>query len=164
MPLFVLEFIGLLIEVIVVTIVILIFGEIIPKSFAIRYSIYFSNIISLPFSILLKVFKPIFFVFYKISDLIIKLNPFKKEKIFDSEEELKMLTELVEKEGTIQHTESEMIQSVFDFDDKLVKEILTPRVDIIGIDSKSTLDQAMDLITNKKFSKLPVYVDTIDNI
>ena len=154
----------LLIEVIVVTIVILIFGEIIPKSFAIRYSIYFSNIISLPFSILLKVFKPIFFVFYKISDLIIKLNPFKKEKIFDSEEELKMLTELVEKEGTIQHTESEMIQSVFDFDDKLVKEILTPRVDIIGIDSKSTLDQAMDLITNKKFSKLPVYVDTIDNI
>ena len=154
----------LLIEVIVVTIVILIFGEIIPKSFAIRYSIYFSNIISLPFSILLKVFKPIFFVFYKISDLFIKLNPFKKEKIFDSEEELKMLTELVEKEGTIQHTESEMIQSVFDFDDKLVKEILTPRVDIIGIDSKSTLDQAMDLITNKKFSKLPVYVDTIDNI
>ena len=154
----------LLIEVIVVTIVILIFGEIIPKSFAIRYSIYFSNIISLPFSILLKIFKPIFFVFYKISDLIIKLNPFKKEKIFDSEEELKMLTELVEKEGTIQHTESEMIQSVFDFDDKLVKEILTPRVDIIGIDSKSTLDQAMDLITNKKFSKLPVYVDTIDNI
>ncbi len=154
----------LLIEVIVVTIVILIFGEIIPKSFAIRYSIYFSNIISLPFSVLLKVFKPIFFVFYKISDLFIKLNPFKKEKIFDSEEELKMLTELVEKEGTIQHTESEMIQSVFDFDDKLVKEILTPRVDIIGIDSKSTLDQAMDLITNKKFSKLPVYVDTIDNI
>ena len=57
-----------------------------------------------------------------------------------------------------------MIQSVFDFDDKLVKEILTPRVDISGIDSKATLDQAMDLITNKKFSKIPVYVDTIDNI
>jgi len=154
----------LFIEVIIITIIILIFGEIIPKSFAIRHSIYFSNLISLPFLILLKIFKPIFFIFYKISDLFIKLNPFKKEKIFDSEEELKMLTELVEEEGTIQHTESEMIQSVFDFDDKLVKEILTPRVDIIGIDSKATLDQVMDLITNKKFSKIPVYVDTIDNI
>ena len=154
----------LFIEVIIITIIILIFGEIIPKSFAIRHSIYFSNLISLPFSILLKIFKPIFFIFYKISDLFIKLNPFKKEKIFDSEEELKMLTELVEEEGTIQHTESEMIQSVFDFDDKLVKEILTPRVDIIGIDSKATLDQVMDLITNKKFSKIPVYVDTSDNI
>tara|TARA_B110000116_G_scaffold218681_1_gene196290 strand:- start:1218 stop:2447 length:1230 start_codon:yes stop_codon:yes gene_type:complete len=154
----------LFVEVILVTIVILIFGEIIPKSFAIRYSIYFSNLISLPFTILLKVFKPIFFIFYKISDLIIKLSPFKKEETFDSEEELKMLTELVEKEGTIQHTESEMIQSVFEFDDKLVKEILTPRVDIVGIDSKSTLDEVMDLITNKKFSKIPVYVDTIDDI
>ena len=154
----------LFVEVILVTIVILIFGEIIPKSFAIRYSIYFSNLISLPFTILLKIFKPIFFIFYKISDLIVKLSPFKKEETFDSEEELKMLTELVEKEGTIQHTESEMIQSVFEFDDKLVKEILTPRVDIVGIDSKSTLDEVMDLITNKKFSKIPVYVDTIDDI
>ena len=154
----------LFLEVILVTIVILIFGEIIPKSFAIKYSVYFSNLISLPYIILLKVFKPIFFIFYKISDLIIKLSPFKKEETFDSEEELKMLTELVEKEGTIKHTESEMIQSVFDFDDKLVKEILTPRVDIIGIDSKSSLDKVMDLITNKKFSKIPVYVDTIDDI
>ena len=82
----------LFIEVILVTLIILIFGEIIPKSFAIRHSIYFSNIISFPFTVLLKIFKPIFFIFYRISDLIIKLNPFKKEKIFDSEEELKMLT------------------------------------------------------------------------
>ena len=55
-----------------------------------------------------------------------------------------MLTELVEKEGTIQETESHMIQSVFEFDDKLVKEILTPRVDIIGIDSMASLDEAME--------------------
>ena len=154
----------LFLEVILVTIVILIFGEIIPKSFAIKYSVYFSNLISYPYMVLLKIFKPLFFIFYKISDLIIKLSPFKKEETFDSEEELKMLTELVEKEGTIKHTESEMIQSVFDFDDKLVKEILTPRVDIVGIDSKSSLDKVMDLITNKKFSKIPVYVDTIDDI
>ena len=154
----------LFLEVILVTVVILIFGEIIPKSFAIKYSVYFSNLISYPYMVLLKIFKPLFFIFYKISDLIIKLSPFKKEETFDSEEELKMLTELVEKEGTIKHTESEMIQSVFDFDDKLVKEILTPRVDIVGIDSKSSLDKVMDLITNKKFSKIPVYVDTIDDI
>ena len=75
-----------------------------------------------------------------------------------------MLTELVEKEGTIQETESNMIRSVFQFDDKLVKEILTPRVDIIGINSTASLDNAMDLITNKKVSKIPVYKETIDNI
>ena len=154
----------LFIEVIVITLLILIFGEIIPKTFAVNRSIYFSNLMSVPILVLLKVFKPFFLVFYKISDLIIKINPFSKEKTFDSEEELIMLTELVEEEGTIQETESNMIQSVFQFDDKLVKEILTPRVDIIAINSTSSLDDAMDLITNQKVSKIPVYKESIDNI
>ena len=151
-------------EVFLITLIILIFGEIIPKTFAIRQSVYFSNIISFPITFLLTVLKPFFFVFYKFSDLIIILNPFKKEQAFDSEEELKMVTEIVEQEGTIQETESNMIRSVFEFDDKLVKEILTPRVDIVAIDSKMELDQAMDLIKDKKFSKIPVYKDSIDNI
>ena len=154
----------LLMEVLLITLIILIFGEIFPKTFAIRRSVYFSNMISIPITFLLTVLKPFFFVFYKFSDLIITLNPFKKEQAFDSEEELKMVTEIVEQEGTIQETESNMIRSVFEFDDKLVKEILTPRVDIIAIDSKMELDQAMDLIKDKKFSKIPVYQDSIDNI
>tara|TARA_Y100001970_G_scaffold242289_1_gene306552 strand:- start:3920 stop:5146 length:1227 start_codon:yes stop_codon:yes gene_type:complete len=154
----------LFIEVIVVTLVILVFGEIIPKTFAINRSIYFSNLISLPIIYLLKFCRPFFIIFYKISDLIIKINPFKKERTFDTEEELIMLTELVEEDGTIQETESNMIQSVFEFDDKLVKEILTPRVDIIAISSTASLDDAMDLITDKKVSKIPVYKNTIDNI
>ena len=87
-----------------------------------------------------------------------------KEKTFDTEEELIMLTELVEEQGTIKETESNMIQSVFEFDDKLVKEILTPRVDIIAINSTSSLDDAMDLIANEKVAKIPVYKESIDNI
>ena len=154
----------LFLEVIFITVIILIFGEIIPKTFAVNRSIYFSNLMSIPIIFLLKLFRPFFIIFYKISDSIIKINPFKKEKTFDTEEELIMLTELVEKEGTIQETESNMIQSVFQFDNKLVKEILTPRVDIIAINSTASLDDAMDLITNKKFSKIPVYKENIDNI
>ena len=154
----------LFLEVIIITLIILIFGEIIPKTFAVNRSIYFSNLISIPIIFLLKVFKPFFIIFYKISDFIIQINPFTKEKTFDTEEELIMLTELVEEEGTIQQTESDMIQSVFQFDDKLVKEILTPRVDIVAINSTASLDEAMDLITNKKVSKIPVYKETIDNI
>ena len=154
----------LFLEVIFITLVILIFGEIIPKTFAVNRSIYFSNLMSIPIIFLLNFFRPVFIIFYKISDFIIKINPFTKEKTFDTEEELIMLTELVEEEGTIQETESNMIQSVFQFDDKLVKEILTPRVDIIAIHSTGSLDDAMDLITNKKVSKIPVYKETIDNI
>jgi len=154
----------LIMEVIIVTIIILIFGEIIPKTIAIKNSKKLSDFVSFPINFMLIISKPMFFIFYKFSDLIIKINPFKKEITFDSEEELVMATEIVEKEGTIQSSESDMIQSVFKFSDKLVKEVLTPRVDIIAIDSKSTIDNAMDLISNKKFSKVPVYKNSIDNI
>ena len=81
-----------------------------------------------------------------------------------SEEELKILTELGEAEGTLEEEESEMIQSIMEFNNKEAGEILTPRVDIIGIDASSTLDTIMDLISTKQFSKIPVYVDNIDNI
>ena len=84
--------------------------------------------------------------------------------MFDTEEELKMLTEIVEEEGTIEELESDMIQSVFEFNDKLVKEILTPRVDIVAINANSNLDEVMDIISQKKFSKIPIYEENIDNI
>ena len=90
--------------------------------------------------------------------------PIKKEQTFDSEEELMMVAEVGEEEGTLDHEESDMIQSVLEFKNKLVKEILTPRVDVVALDSTGTLDDAMDVIMNKKYSKIPVYKNRIDNI
>ena len=107
---------------------------------------------------------PIAFFFHKTTDLILKILPINKEQIFDSEEELMMLAEVGEEEGTLDHEESDMIQSVLEFKNKLVKEILTPRVDVIALDSLNTLDEAMDVIMNKKYSKIPVYKESIDNI
>jgi len=154
----------LLIEVIVVTIFILIFGEIIPKTYAISKSEKIANLSANFLNFIVKVIYPIAFIFYKITDMVIKILPIKKEQIFDSEEELMMLAEIGEEEGTLEHEESDMIQSVLEFKNKLVKEIQTPRVDVVSLDSNSSLDQAMDMIMNKKFSKIPVYKDTIDNI
>ena len=87
-----------------------------------------------------------------------------EEKIFDSEEELKILAELGEEEGTLQEEESEIIQSIFDFKDKNVREIMKPRVDMVAIDSNSTIDDVMDLISNKQYSKIPIYKENIDKI
>ena len=154
----------LFIEVVIVTIVILIFGEIIPKTYAISQSEKLSNASAKFLQLIVKIVYPIAFVFYKITDVIIKILPIKKEQIFDSEEELIMLAEVGEEEGTLDHEESDMIQSVLEFKNKLVKEIQIPRVDVVSIESSSSLDEAMDLIMNKKFSKIPVYKDTVDNI
>jgi CBS domain containing-hemolysin-like protein len=113
---------------------------------------------------MLSILYPIAQGFYTITNIIMKLIPFRKEKIFDSEEELKILAELGEEEGTLQEEESEMIQSIFDFTEKTVGEIITPRVDIVGLKSSETLDKAMDVIGEKQFSKIPIFKDNMDNI
>ena len=154
----------LIIEVIVVTFLVLVFGEIIPKTYAISKSEQLANSSSKIVRVIVYILYPFAFIFYKITDLVIKILPIREEQIFDSEEELMMLAEVGEEDGTLDHEESDMIQSVLEFKNKLVKEIETPRVDIVSLDSNSSLDEAMDLIMNKKFSKIPVYKDTIDNI
>ena len=152
------------IEVIVVSAIVLIFGEIVPKMAAIRQSEKFAERVYSPMKIMISVLYPIAQGFYTATNLIMKLIPFRKEKIFDSEEELKILAELGEEEGTLQEEESEMIQSIFDFNEKIVGEIITPRVDIVGLKSTETLDKAMDIIGEKQFSKIPIYKDSMDNI
>ena len=154
----------LIIEVVVVTFLVLVFGEIIPKTYAISKSEKLANSSSKIVKIIVYILYPFAFIFYKITDLVIKILPIREEQIFDSEEELIMLAEVGEEDGTLEHEESDMIQSVLEFKNKLVKEIETPRVDIVSLDSNSSLDEAMDLIMNKKFSKIPVFKDTIDNI
>ena len=154
----------LFIEIVLISLILLIFGEVIPKVFAMRNSVKFAQGVYLPLKFIFILFRPIIILFDKITILINKFIPVKDEKIFDSEEELKILTELSEEEGTLDEEESEMIQSIIEFNDKEAGEILTPRVDIIGIESSKSLDTAMDLISKEQFSKIPVFIDSIDNI
>ena len=154
----------LLFEVIVVTIILLIFGEIIPKTFAIVKSDKLANLLAKILDVVIRLIYPITFIFLQMTKFIIKVLPIKKEEIFDTEEELKMLAEIGEEEGTLKQTESDMIQSVFEFKNKLIKEILTPRVDVIALNSTDSLDIAMDMIIEKKYSKIPIYKESIDNI
>ena len=152
------------IEVIVVSVVVLIFGEILPKMAAIKKSEKFAVKMYTPLKMMMYVLYPIAQGFNIVTDLIMKVLPLKKEKIFDSEEELKMLAELGEEEGTLQEEESDMIQSIFDFTGKTVGEIITPRVDIVSLKSDESIDTAMDIIAKRQFSKIPIYKNSIDNI
>ena len=154
----------ILMEVLVVSVVVLIFGEILPKMIAIKYSKEYALKMYTPLKIMMFILSPIAQGFNAITNLVIKIIPFRKEKIFDSEEELKILAELGEEEGTLQEEESDMIQSIFDFKEKTVGEIITPRVDIVSLKSDESIDKAMDIIGERQFSKIPIYKDTIDNI
>jgi len=154
----------ILIEVLVVSIAVLIFGEILPKMAAIKKSEEIAVRMYTPLKIMMYVLYPIAQGFNVVTNSIMKAFPLRKEKIFDSEEELKMLAELGEEEGTLQEEESDMIQSIFDFKGKTVGEIITPRVDIVSLKSDESIDTAMDTIAERQFSKIPIYKDSIDNI
>ena len=154
----------ILLEVLVVSFVILVFGEILPKMIAIKNSKEFALRIYVPLKVMMFILSPIAQGFNTITNVVIKVLPFRREKIFDSEEELIILAELGEEEGTLQEEESDMIQSIFDFKEKTVGEIITPRVDIVSLKSDESIDKAMDIIGERQFSKIPIYKDTIDNI
>ena len=154
----------ILLEVLVVSFVILVFGEILPKMIAIKNSKEFALRMYVPLKVMMFILSPIAQGFNTITNVVIKVLPFRREKIFDSEEELIILAELGEEEGTLQEEESDMIQSIFDFKGKTVGEIITPRVDIVSLKSDESIDKAMDIIGERQFSKIPIYKDTIDNI
>ena len=153
----------MLLQVIVVSIVLIIFGEILPKTIAMRSSSQFANIVYYPLRVFMILLHPITLILNGINKFVLKLIP-KEEKSFDTEEELEILAELGEEKGSLEEEESDMIRSIIKFDDKTVREVMTPRVDILSLPSDASIDDAMDLIAKKQFSKIPLYRDNIDEI
>ena len=153
----------MLLQVIVVSIVLIIFGEILPKTIAMRSSSQFANIVYYPLRAFMILLHPITLILNGINKFVLKLVP-KEEKSFDTEEELEILAELGEEKGSLDEEESDMIRSIIKFDDKTVREIMTPRVDILSLPSDASIDDAMDLIAKKQFSKIPLYKENIDEV
>ena len=151
------------IQVIVVSVVLIIFGEILPKTIAIRSSKKFANFVYYPLRFFMIFLHPLTLLLNGINKFVLKLIP-KEEKPFDTEEELEILAELGEEKGSLEEEESDMIRSIIKFDDKTVREIMTPRVDMLALPSNSSIDDAMDLISKKQFSKIPLYKENIDEI
>ena len=153
----------MLLQVIIVSIVLIIFGEILPKTIAMRSSSQFANIVYYPLRVFMILLHPVTLILNGINKFVLKLIP-KEEKSFDTEEELEILAELGEEKGSLDEEESDMIRSIIKFDDKTVREIMTPRVDILSLPSDASIDDAMDLIAKKQFSKIPLYKENIDEI
>lgn len=151
---------------IVMTILVLIFGEITPKSFAKQKSEQVSLMVSKPINIFVKVFKPLVFMFTAVSSILIKvlgLDP-KASEPFITEEELRTMVGVSEEEGVLEGVEKEMIFNVFDFVDAQVKDVMVQRVDVVAIDVNSNYEEILDVIKKEQFSRIPVYDQTIDDI
>lgn len=151
---------------IIMTILVLIFGEITPKSIAKQNSEKVSLVVSKPIAVMVKVFKPFVIVFTSISSVFIRLlgsDP-KATEPFITEEELKTMVGVSEEEGVLEDVEKEMIFNVFEFADSQVKDVMVQRVDIVAVDVNSTYDEVINLIKTEQFSRIPVYRENIDDI
>jgi CBS domain containing-hemolysin-like protein len=147
----------------IVTLLILIFGEITPKSLGNNASITYAKAAASPLYYLEYLFSPFIYLFTKIVNIFVKDKNL-ISSAFLSEKEIRRFVEVSQREGVIKETEQEMIQSVFEFDDTLVKEIMVPRIDMICIEKNEPLDELIKLGVEKGHSRIPVFEDSIDNI
>lgn len=154
---------GVGIATFVMTISILIFGEITPKILANenaeKCALAFAPIISF----LMILLKPIVWLFSQLKNLLGKFYA-KSEEPSVTEDELKYIIEEIEEQGVLEEQESNLVRSALDFDDITVNNILTPRVKVVAIDIHTPIDEVKEMFFSEMYSRVPVYEKTIDNI
>jgi putative hemolysin len=155
---------GILLEIIVVTFIILVFSEVSPKVFAIKQSLKFARVTSLPLKLIVFLLFPIVFVFEKIANGFSNLFHVRKELPFVTEEELKTFIDIGEEKGTLDKAEREMIHSIFEFRETTVKEVMVPRIDMHCIEKNLSIQDVMTLVKEKGHSRIPVYNEKVDDI
>ncbi|MCD8231880.1 MAG: hemolysin family protein [Clostridiales bacterium] len=150
----------------VLTVLVLIFGEISPKTIATirseRLSLRYSRIIW----ILMNVLTPVIFVINLLSSGFLRLlnvDPSEQDRVL-SERELRTVLEISQESGVIEPEEEEMINNVFDFGDTVAEDVMVRRIDMTFVHIDATYDEVLEVFAEDKFTRLPVYEETTDNV
>ena len=154
---------GVTIATVVLTIVILIFGEISPKTLAKDYADSFAMAVAPAIRALIAVLTPVNWLFTLWKKLLAKLFPARTEPGM-TEEELLTIVDEAEQGGDLDEHESDLIRSAIEFNDLDAEDILTHRVDVVGVEAEDSMDEVERVFKESGFSRLPVYEENIDNI
>ena len=149
------------VEVILVTFLILLFGEVLPKIYASRNNVKFASFIALPLSILDKLLTPISIPMRSLTLFLQK--KLVKEKTNFSVDQLSQALELTSTEDT-SHEEQKILEGIVSFGNTDTKQVMSPRIDIFGLDISETFAEIYPKIVEKGYSRIPVYQDNIDSI
>jgi CBS domain containing-hemolysin-like protein len=150
----------------VLTVLHIVFGELAPKSLAIRYPTATTLKISIPLRIFYYVFRPFIWLLNSFANLILRafgVKPINEQEIH-SEDELKLIIAESEEGGAIEPNERELIQNVFDFDDRIVRQVMVPRVKISGLRADLSIPETMDVVLKEGYSRYPVFENSMDEI
>ena len=156
--------VGVTYSTVVMTIVILIFGEITPKAMAKERPEGFALAVVGVISVLMVILKPINFIFDGFKNLIVKIFKVEKADETYSSEEFITIVEEAHSEGDMDDHEADLLTNAIEFNDVDVKDIMVPRVDVVAIAIDTPLDEIGKIYRESGYSRLPVYKDSIDNI
>ena len=151
-------------SILLFTIILLIFGEILPKAFANKNSHFLALFYTRIYNFFRIVFFPITWVVNKMLGRVLRKFKHKDDEPTATDEELITITEELEEEGIIDEDDAELIKSAIDFIDVVAQEIMIPRVDVYAIDIDDPLRESIQDEEIYRYSRVPVYEDTIDNI
>ena len=151
---------------IVLSVVVLIFCEIAPKSLALRFNERFALVLAGPVQMLTRVLRPLVGGLSLMSRLIVRAatRGHTVRGPFVTEEELKLLLYVGEQEGIVEQEEREMIHGILEMTDKTVREVMVPRVDVVAVEATDSIADVIKVIIEYGFSRIPIYEDNVDNI
>lgn len=150
----------------ILTFLILIFGEVSPKTMATIKADKMSLRIAFIIEILMKLFTPLIIIINVLSMgflFLLGVNPKDKDKQM-TEEELRTIVDVSQETGVIEDEERDMIHNLFDFGDAEAKEIMVPRIDMTFVQADASYDEILEIFKEDKFTRLPVYEETTDNV
>ena len=148
---------------VILTVVVLIFGEITPKTLAKEFPEGFAKFSAPVIGVFTYILIPFTFIFGLWKKLLLKIFKHKEDNAI-TDDELRIMVEEAEQEGGINAQESDLIRSAIEFNDLEAKDILVPRVDMVAIDCSTPIEEVDKIFMDTRYSRLPVYKDTIDNI
>jgi len=157
--------VGVIIATFGMTIVLLIFAETMPKTFANRHAERVSLLFVRPVEILSWLFSPVVVVLSWLASRLTKLvggTPVPRSIV--SDEEIRTMITVGHKEGTVEEAEADMLHAVFDFGDSPVSEVLVPRPEVVGIEKGETLAEFLKTYSESPISRFPVYEENMDNV
>ena len=149
------------------TLLVLIFGEIIPKTMASEKAVKMSLIYARPIWLITILLTPLIFIIGKLAGGIMFLmgrRPDKEKAAAITEDELKTVVDVSHEEGIIESDEKEMIKNVVDFGDSQVKDVMIPRIDVTFAELGTTLPELKELLEENKYTRIPVFSETKDNV
>ena len=149
----------------IMTLLVLVFGEVVPKNLAAAHAEGWAMFVAPFIKLVSVILTPLVFLLTKLSDTVVRFS--KKNEEEDptiTEDEFKILVNVGQEEGVFDESETEMINSIMEFDETYVKAIMVPRIDIVAVDVDDSINDALRLIIDGGHSRIPAYEESIDNI